>query len=145
MPELVPMPVAAAAGDDVAMAALRVNALALADGNDWSRCDDHEVVLHVAVAQAQGRLATHAPPAAQLYRLAPVLAPGAAPASAPAPAPSPRATAAAASSFTATETTFSAALDTAAMVAVLLQAAQDGVPFCEECARSAAAQRQAAA
>jgi branched-chain amino acid transport system ATP-binding protein len=38
-----------------------------------------------------------------------------------------------------------AELDVAAMVAVLVQAAQDGVPFCEECARAAAAQQQAAA
>jgi hypothetical protein len=29
------------------------------------------------------------------------------------------------------------------MVAVLLQAAQDGTPFCEECARAAAAQQAA--
>jgi hypothetical protein len=43
------------------------------------------------------------------------------------------------------ETTFGAELDVAAMVAVLVQAAQDGVPFCEECERAAAAQQQAAA
>ena len=145
MPELAPATLAAAAGDDAAMAALRVSALALADGNDWARCDDHEVIVQLAAAQAQGRLATHAPPAARLYRLAPVPAPGAAPAPAPAPASSPRAAPASASSSAAAETTFSAALDTAAMVAVLQQAAQDGVPFCEECARAAAARQQAAA
>jgi hypothetical protein len=38
----------------------------------------------------------------------------------------------------AAETTFGSDLDVAAMVAVLVQAAQDGVPFCEECARAAA-------
>ena len=33
---------------------------------------------------------------------------------------------------------FGSELDVQAMVAVLVQAAQDGVPFCEECARTAA-------
>lgn len=37
-----------------------------------------------------------------------------------------------------------APIDTAAQVHALVQAAKDGVPFCEECARAAAAQRKAA-
>ena len=138
MPELATVGLAAAAGDDAEMAALRVSALTLADGQDWSRYGDHEVIAQMAAALTQARWITGAPTKATLYRLAPVLAPQAAPAPAPAPAPSPRAAPAAASS-TAAETTFSAALDPTAMVAALRQAAQSGVPFCEECARAAAA------
>jgi hypothetical protein len=140
MPEPVPASLAAAAGDDATMAALRSRALALTEGIDWSRYDDHEVITQLAAAHAQGRPATQAPPAAQLYRLAPPLVPAAKPA--PAPAPSPRA--APAAPALAAETTFGALLDAAAMVAVLQQAAQDGTPFCEECARAAAAQRATA-
>ena len=141
MPESATPSVAAAAGDDAAMAALRVGALSLSDGSDWSRCDDHEVVAQVAAAQARGRMrGGQAPAPAKLFRLA--LAPAPAAAAAPAPAPSPRA--APAATAAAIETTFSPALDVAAMVAALLQAAQDGTPFCEECARAAAAQRAAA-
>ena len=40
--------------------------------------------------------------------------------------------------------TFSSQLDAAAMAAVLSDAAASGVPFCEECAKAAAAARQAA-
>ena len=71
-----------------------------------------------------------------LYGLAAVRAPAAAPAP-PASSPSaPRAAPVAAAPPV--ETTFGSDLDVAAMVAVLVQAAQDGVPFCEECARAAA-------
>ncbi len=142
MPESapLPLPVAASAGDEVAMAALRVSALSLADGSDWSRCDDHEVVAQVAVAVARGRLrGGQVAVAAKLFRLAPVLAPQAAPA--PALAPSPRAAPAAVAA--AAETTFNSLLDTAAMVAALRQAAQDGVPFCEECERARLAREAA--
>jgi hypothetical protein len=128
-------------GDDAALAALRLRALELADGNDWSRYEDHEVVAQLAAAQTQGRGgASPAPAGVRLFRLAP--APEAAAPSPPAPAPSPRAAAAAVP--LAAETTFGLGLDVAAMVAVLRQAAQDGTPFCEECARAAAAQRAAA-
>ena len=137
MPELAPTSLGAAAGDDAVMVPLRVSALTLADGNDWSRHDDHQVITQLAAAQAQGRLAAHAPPAAKLYRLAPVAA------AAPVPAPSPRAARAASPSAAAgaaatAQSSFSTMLDTAAMVAALQLAAQDGVPFCEECAREAA-------
>jgi hypothetical protein len=62
--------------------------------------------------------------------------PQAAPAAAPPPAAARRAAAAAAAASPgAAEGTFDAALDTAAMVEALQQAARDGVPFCEECER----------
>lgn len=65
-------------------------------------------------------------------------------ASAPAPAASSaRATPAPAPSPAPADSTFGANLDVAAMVAVLQQAAQDGTPFCEECARAAAAREAA--
>jgi hypothetical protein len=118
------------------MAGLRLRALVIDAGTDWSRCDDHGVIAELVAALAQGRLHGSALPAAKLYRLAPVTASGAAPP--PASSPSPRATSAAASGASATSaaapapTTFGA-LNTPAMVAALQQAAQDGVPFCEEC------------
>lgn len=140
----VPAGLESAAGDDTAMSALRLSAVALADGTDWSRLDDHAVIAQCLAAQAQGRLAPQAHPAPQLYRLAPasVSAAAAAP-SPPAPAPSPRA--APAAPALEAETTFSLNIDVASMVGALQQAAQDGVPFCEECARAAAARQQAAA
>lgn len=138
-------PLAHAPGDDTEMGALRNTALQSADGTDWSRVDDHQVVEHVAAAVLAGRLpgsaqATRAP----LRRLvANVAAPAASP---PPPAPSPPAAAPSpASAPAAADTTFGLDLDVAAMVATLMQAAQDGTPFCEECARAAAAQQQAAA
>ena len=79
--------------------------------------------------------------APQLLRLPTAAPPTAAPP--PPPAAAPRAAAAAPASVA--ETTFGPQLDVAAMVAVLQQAAQDGVPFCEECARAAAKQTLEAA
>ncbi len=119
--------------DDGAMAQARLQALALGDGTDWSRCGDHQVLHALAVAPpAQGS----ATPVALMRLVAPP-APAPAPAP-PAPSPAPRA-AAPAPAPAAAEGTFGTALDVAAMVAVLQQAARDGVPFCEECARAAAA------
>jgi hypothetical protein len=128
--------------DGAASARLRLAALGLGDGSDLSRCDDHQIVELLGAAVAQGRLAAGPVAAPQLLRLATAAPPTAAP---PPPAAAPRAAAAAAAAPTVAETTFGAELDVAAMVAVLVQAAQDGVPFCEECARAAAAQQQAAA
>ena len=128
-------------GDDAAMGALRTLALSLGDGTDWSRADDHHLLDHLSAAVVHGRL--HAGPAAppRLRRMVTAAAP------APAPPPPPASSARAAASESApppvVETTFGSDVDVAAMVAVLQQAAQDGVPFCEECAK-AAAQRQSA-
>jgi hypothetical protein len=77
----------------------------------------------------------------QLRRLVPLLAPAPPP---PAPASSPRPAAAPAAAPPAAETTFGSDLDVAAMVAVLQQAAQDGVPFCEECEKAKRAATAAA-
>ena len=121
-------------GDAAAVAALRRTALALADGTDLSRIDDHQLLDQLAAAAAAGRLrSTGAPP--ELLRLvtAPALV------AAPAPSPRPSASRAApAAPPSAVETTFDSDLDAAAMAAVLVQASQDGVPFCEECAKAAA-------
>jgi hypothetical protein len=121
-----------AVGDDAALAALRLMTLGLADGTELSRLDDHQLIDQLATAVADGRLrTTGARP--KLRRLVPTTA--------PAPAPSPVASARRAAPVApppAAETTFGSDLDVAAMVAVLVQAAQDGVPFCEECARAAA-------
>jgi hypothetical protein len=119
--------------DDGAMAQARLQALALGDGTDWSRCGDHQVLHALSVAPPSQA------PAAPVAMMRLVAPPAPAPAPAPpAPSPAPRAAAPAAPA-PAAEGTFGAALDVAAMVAVLQQAARDGVPFCEECARAAAA------
>jgi hypothetical protein len=120
-------------GDDAVLAALRVTTLVLADGTELSRLDEHQLVDHLAAAVANGRLrAAGSRPA--LRRLV-----AAAPAPAPAPpAAAPARRAAPVAPPAPVETTFGSELDVAAMVAVLVQAAQDGVPFCEECAQAAA-------
>lgn len=128
---------AACVGDDAAMARLRSTALGLADGVDLSRADEHAVTGQLAHALADGRLRAGFGPAPTLRRL--VLAPAPAAPPSPPPAASPRA--APAAPPPAVATTFEANLDVAAMVAVLVQAAQDGVPFCEECAKAAAKRR----
>ena len=119
-------------GDDAALARLRMTALALADGTDLSRIDDHRLLDHLAAAAAAGRLRI-AGAAPKLLRLVPAPAPAPAPAAPPASAARVAPVAAPA----AAETTFGSDLDVAAMVAVLVQAAQDGTPFCEECERQA--------
>jgi|WetSurMetagenome_2_1015567.scaffolds.fasta_scaffold00932_6 hypothetical protein len=120
-------------GNDAAMARLRLTALALADGTDLSRIDDHRLVDHLAATAAAGRLRI-AGAAPRLLRLVPAPAPAAAPAAPPAGAPR----AAPVAAPPAAETTFGSDLDVAAQVAVLQQASRDGVPFCEECAKAAA-------
>lgn len=119
-------------GNDAALARLRMTALALADGMDLSRIDDHRLVDHLAAAAAAGRLRV-AGAAPKLLRLVPATAPAPAPAAPPASAARVAPVAAA----PAAETTFDSDLDVAAMVTALVQAAQDGTPFCEECARQA--------
>jgi hypothetical protein len=121
-------------GDDAALASLRLKALALTDGTELSQLDDQALIDHLAVAVAEGRLRIGGV-RPELRRL--VVGPAPAPATRPPPAAPVRREAAAAPPA-AVETTFGSELDVAAMVAVLVQAAQDGVPFCEECARAAA-------
>ena len=129
---------AADIGDDARMAARRSQALKLADGTDWSRCSDHEVVAQLAAAVAARHLAAAIAPTKLMRMASPrVAAPGSSPPAAP--ASSPRAAPAAAPA--ADDSTF-LSLDVAAMVATLRQAAETGAPFCEECARAA---REAAA
>jgi hypothetical protein len=125
---------APAVGDDAALAALRLMTLGLADGTELSRLDDQQLVDHLATAIADGRLRS-AGVRPVLRRLVPAPAPAQAPT--PAPVTSAR-RAAPVVPPPAAESTFGSGLDVAAMVAVLVRAAQDGVPFCEECARAAA-------
>lgn len=123
--------------DDAGSGLLRGAAVALADGSDISRFDGHMLVDQLAAALADGRLRdVRGAGAMKMLRLVPVATP-APPPPPPAPAPSPRAQAAGPAPAPA-ESTFDAGLDVAAMVAVLVRAAQDGVPFCEECASAAA-------
>lgn len=139
--EVPPMdPVAAAAWlapavvDDAQNAELRLRADALADGGDWSRLDEFTVREHLATALEQGRLLAGTTARPELLRLVPPMV--AAPPPPPPAASSPRAAPTAAPPPP--DGTFDVELDVAAMVAVLQQAAEDGVPFCEECARRAA-------
>jgi hypothetical protein len=119
--------------DDTTIASLRRVALALADGTELSRCDDHQVADMLGSA---GRSLHPQGGALELYRLAPAAA--AAPAAPAPPAAPPRSSsAAAAAPPTAPSTSaLSPDLDVAAMVRVLTEAARDGVPFCEECERA---------
>jgi hypothetical protein len=131
--ELLP-PVEAMLGPDTGHQALR-QALASQRLDDaLPRLTEHEVALAVSHALADGLelpgqaskplrlLAQGTPPKAASAAPAPAAAaaPRAAPAAAPAPA-GPQ-------------------IDAAAMAQVLIEAARDGVPFCEECAKAAAAQ-----
>lgn len=121
---------AASIGDDAALARLRRTTLSLADGADLSRLDDHALLDDLAAAVAEGRLRA-AGPRPRLLPFVPEAA----------PAPAPAAPARARRSAPATpDVPPEADLDVAAMVAVLVQAARDGVPFCEECERARAAQ-----
>jgi hypothetical protein len=125
--------------DDAHTSLLRSAALALAHGSDLSRFDGHALVDQLAAALADGRLRDNRGAGVlKMLRLVPAaaLAPPPPP---PAAAPSPRPQAAPPAPAP-VESTFEVDLDVAAMEAVLVQAAQDGVPFCEECAKAAAAQ-----
>ena len=122
-------------GDEVAMARLRQVALAAGAEATPQRCDDQALAERIAAGITAGSLRVCGPAKAlALYGLAAARPPAAA-----SPAPSraaPRAAPVAAPPPV--ETTFGSDLDVAAMAAVLVQAAQDGVPFCEECAKAAA-------
>lgn len=130
-------------GDEVMMARLRQLALAAGAEASPQMCDDHALADRIAAGIAAGLMRVCGPAKAlTLYGLA-VLAPAAAPAP-PAPSPPPPRVAPVAAPPP-VETTFGPDLDVAAMVTVLVQAAQDGVPFCEQCAKAAAKRQVEAA
>jgi hypothetical protein len=129
------VPMARALLDDEEQTRLRAWALEVDDGLPLPQRAEHEVVAVVAAAVARGSLRTVGRPLTWLP-LAPVRR-EAAPASSRA-APVRTAPVAAAP---APDSTFDRDLDVPAMVAALTQAARDGTPFCEECAKAAAAQR----
>jgi hypothetical protein len=134
--------------DDADAGQLRDCAAGLGDGTDWSRLDDAQVKRLVAAALENGRLRTGTGAPVQLQFLGQAQAPAATPAPAPAPAPVSRPRPAAAATPAASpsgDATFGSDLDVAAMVATLRAAADDGVPFCEECAKAAARQQLAQA
>jgi len=119
--------------DDADAGQLRWYAAGLHEGTDWWRLDDAQVKDQLAAALDEGRLRTGQGAKVELRpldQLQPVPLPAL-----PAPASSPRAAPAPAPAAP-VETTFAPNLDVAAQVAVLLQAARDGVPFCEECERA---------
>ena len=124
------------ASDDVGRGALRSAALGLADGTELSRLDDAQLNDQLFAAMMAGRLRPAAETPVVLRQLTQTAQPAAAPRHTPATS-RPRAPTAA-TSAPAAESTFEPNLDVAAQVAVLQQAAQDGVPFCEECAKSTA-------
>ena len=122
-------------GDDVMMSRLRLLAFAAGAEPAPAICDDQAVADRITAGISAGSIRVCGPARAlALPGLAAVRAPVAAPARA---AAAPRAAPVAPPS--AVQTTFGSDLEVAAMVAVLVQAAQDGVPFCEECAKAAAA------
>jgi hypothetical protein len=123
-----------ARGDDAGLALLRASAATTADGMPICRLDDDALFDHLAAALETGRLRWRGP--ADELRLLPLVLTTATPAPAPAsPAPAPpRAAPTPAPASPAPAQAF----DVAAMVAALEQAARDGAPFCEECARAGA-------
>ena len=129
--------------DDADAAQARAYALGLADGTELSRLDDAQLKDHLAAALMAGGWGAGLGTPVVLRPLAQTARPAATAQPAPA-ASSPRAAPAAAPAPDA-ETTFGPDLDVAAQVAVLVQAAQDGVPFCEECAKAAAKRALSAA
>ncbi len=131
-------------GDEVTMARLRQLALSVGAEASPQLCDDQALADRITAGITAGSIRVCGPAKpVTLYGLAVVRAPAAAPAPpAPSPAP-PRAAPVAAPPPV--ETTFGSDLDVAAMVAVLRAAAQDGVPFCEECAKAAAKRQLEAA
>lgn len=119
-------------GPDTGHTRLRLALAELGLDDALSRLDEHQVAALVTPALVSDRLRLGGPAQAPTLlaqgtkpqAAAPAPAPAAARAPAAAPAPAPAA---------------APELDVAAMVQVLLDAARDGVPFCEECARAAAA------
>lgn len=133
VPDLAPE---AAIGVDAEMARLRQRVQEAYPADLWWHSSDHEVLTSTRLLRDRADM-RHAATVLQMRPLA-LATPAPAPAAA-APAPGPAAAARRAAPAAAPAPgTFEAELDVAAMVAVLQQAARDGVPFCEECARAAA-------
>jgi len=105
--------------DDADAGQLRWYAAGLHEGTDWWRLDDAQVKEQLAAALDEGRLRTGQGAKVVLRPLDQLQ---------PVPLPAPPAAP--------VETTFAPNLDVAAQVAVLVQAARDGMPFCEECERA---------
>ena len=120
--------------DDVGRGALRSAALGLADGTELSRLDDAQLKDHLVAAMMARRLDTAVGAPVVLRALTQRTERAAA---APAPAAS-RPRVAPVAPAPAAETTLGSDVDIDAMVAVLVKAARDGVPFCEECAKATA-------
>ncbi len=120
-------------GDDPGMARLRLLAISIGAEASPARADDQALLDQIAAGIAAGSVRVCG--AASTLRLYGLVASPARASAAPAPAAPPRAVSAVAA---AAETTFGPDLAVAAMVAVLVQAAQQGVPFCEECVKAAA-------
>lgn len=125
--------------DDMDVAALRRRALSAGLGIDWSQVDDHTVAEFVAWAAP-----VDAAEGPALHRLSPRLTVAAAPPP-PAAASRPRTAPAAAPPPAAEAGSLRPDLDAVAMAETLREAARDGVPFCEECAKAAAARSAEAA
>jgi hypothetical protein len=120
--------------------ARRGEAAALALNAEAWRLDGHEIAaLCLRDPGAKLDRPAQGPP-----RLLPLVRLAGPPAASPPPASPRRNPAPAAAPAAAPATTFAPALDAAAMAAVLVQAARDGVPFCEECTRAAPKGGQAA-
>jgi hypothetical protein len=121
--------------DAVALGRLRGIAAELAEGIELSRCDEHQLadLLCAALIGDRLRLGWQALPV--LRPLIPVRRPSS---GAPTPPATNRTREAAPAAAAATaESTLGADVDVAAMVDSLQRAARDGVPFCEECTRTA--------
>lgn len=120
-------------GDEPTLARLRLLAISVDADASPIRADDQALLDQIAAAITSGSVRVcGAASTLRLYGL--VAAPVKASAPAAPPAAPPRAASMVAA---AAETTFGPDLAVAAMVAVLVQAAQQGVPFCEECAKAA--------
>lgn len=116
--------------DDMHSAELRRRAQGVGLGIEWWREDDHAVAGFVAWA-APSNADDNAPRPYPLARRVTAAAPAAA-------AAPPRASRAAAQPPPAvSQDTLSPDVDAAATARNLREAANDGVPFCEECARAA--------
>ena len=125
--------------DDARLARHRAAALALDEGIPLPLLDGHAVLALLGTAIASGRLRLDDERPALMSLVAARVG---APATAPAATSPPRRASPSAPPST-PDATFGDALDVGAMVAVLTQAAADGTPFCEECAKAAAARAAA--
>ena len=126
--------IAAAAGDDVRMEGLRAAVAQLRLGVDISRLDDHAVLDWAHAASAAGHLPGFGTvAAARLMRLVAKLVPALVAASASSGRSSAPTAAAAPAAAAVNDDTFGNGLDADAMASSLVQAAQNGAPFAEEC------------